>query len=364
MTTSHNEIFAEHAKVRENIEALARWERAPHAINTGKIWKMKMRWKWLLGVAAVLWAGVVIAKGIDAIKWDSKSYRDKSAKEILDEWTPEEDGIDYFGYEENEWSKEGSIISEYHCETPKDFEKKLDAISASYSEELWTFFTQVEEWSPATPETINKVCDSHEKKIWEIKKLLGHNKAMMTPFWKDKFTSPETGEEIIPDDLRKGGFKAFMFIHKNAEWKFLLDTMNKQDLKNVLTQIYDASDKQDFLKKNLGSTAGTITDVGLRVAPFTGSAMSGVDAVKDFKNGNIWSGFWNVGWCIGGFALDIGGVVSFGGTTALGTGLRVAKTGAVMAAHTWVLLAGQWAEQYFTDVRSETIEIDSLTETE
>ena len=63
--------------------------------------------------------------------------------------------------------------------------------------------------------------------------------------------------------------------------------MNKQDLKNVLTQIYGASDKQDFLKKNLGSTAGTITDVGLRVAPFTGSAMSGVDAVKDFKNGNI-----------------------------------------------------------------------------
>lgn len=362
MNTSHNEIFAEHAKVRENIEALARWERAPHVINTGKIWKMKMRWKGILGVAAVLWAGVVIAKGIDAIKWDSKSYRDKSAKEILDEWNPAEDGIDYFGYGENEWTKEVTIISEYHCESPKDFEKKLDAISASYSEDLWTFFTQVEEWSPATPETINKVCDAHEKKIWEVKKLLGNNKNMMTAFWKDKFTSPDTGEEIIPDDLRKGGFKAFMFIHKNAEWKFLLDTMNKQDLKNVLTQIYDASDKQDFLKKNLGSTAGTVTDIGLRVAPFTWSAMSGIDAVKDFQHGNISSGLWNVGWCVWWFALDIAGVVSFGGTTALGTGLRVVKAWAVTAVHTGILLTGQWVQHYFDNARSESIEIDNLSE--
>lgn len=357
MNRSHSEIFAEHAKLRENIDALARWEHPPHVINTGRIWKMKIRWKWLLGVAAVLWAGVVIVKSIDAIKWDSKSYRDKSAKDILDKWTPEEDGVNYFGYDENDETDENdTIISEYHCETPKDFEKKLDTMSASYSEELWTFFTQVEEWSPATPETINKICDAHEKKVWEIKKLLGENKAMMTAFWKDKFTSPETGEEIIPDDLRKEWFKAFMFIHKNAEWKFLLDTINKQDLKNILTQIYDASDKQDFLKKNLGSTAWAVVDVGLRIAPFTGSAMSGVDAVEDFKNGNIKSGFWNVGWCVGGFALDI-----FTAWT-VSTGIRAAKAWVVMAAHTGILLAGQWMQHYFENVRSETVEIDNLSE--
>jgi len=73
-----------------------------------------------------------------------------------------------------------------------------------------------------------------------MKSLIRENKTMMEAFWNKKFTDEETGEEIVPADIREQGVKAFMFIHKK-DGKLTLDYMNHQDMKNVFYILYDAS---------------------------------------------------------------------------------------------------------------------------
>lgn len=53
-------------------------------------------------------------------------------------------------------------------------------------------------------------------------------------------------------------------------------------------------------------------DLALRVAPFTGSFMDGKDAFEHFSRGNTMDGVWSTAWCLGGLALDVGGLFSLG----------------------------------------------------
>jgi hypothetical protein len=92
----------------------------------------------------------------------------------------------------------------------------------------------------------------------------------------------------------------------------------------------------------------------MRIIPFVWPALSGADAVKDFRNGNIKSGLWNVGWCVGWLALDIftWGTVS--------TGLRAAKIAGNVAVHTGIMFAWQGIQEYFENARTDKIDIEKL----
>jgi hypothetical protein len=69
-----------------------------------------------------------------------------------------------------------------------------------------------------------------------MKKLIGNNKELLTEFWKRKFPTGENIDNVLPDELKQIGIKAFMGIYRR-EGKFALECMNKQDMRNILTKI-------------------------------------------------------------------------------------------------------------------------------
>ena len=62
----------------------------------------------------------------------------------------------------------------------------------------------------------------------------------MEAYWNKKFTSEGIGEEIVPEDIRQQGVKAFMFIHRK-DGELTLEYMNHQEMKNVFYTLYDAA---------------------------------------------------------------------------------------------------------------------------
>jgi aspartate/glutamate racemase len=114
-------------------------------------------------------------------------------------------------------------------------------ISMEYQGDMDVFLEKVNDKS-ASIEDINRAGESHEKHVEYTKKLIGNNKGMLKDFWKDKMKENGIIDEVIPEQLKQQGFKAFMAIF-HREGTFQLEHMNKQDLKNVLTKILDESKK-------------------------------------------------------------------------------------------------------------------------
>lgn len=254
--------------------------------------------------------------------------------------------------------------SEYTCETPEDFNKRIEAIETQYTESVSKFLDPefIQNLSNEEREKrIQEAADSHMLRVGILKSLIKANRGMMEWYWNKHFTSDEMGEEVVPEDIRKQGVKAFMFIHRK-EGKLTLDYMNHQDMKNVFYLLYDESHK-NWAEKNLGNWVATAGDIALRVAPFTGSYMDGSDAYKSFSRGNVGDGLWSTAWCVGGLILDVGWVVSAGWTTAAWSALRaakVAKTAGKALLHNWVQFGTQFGISLAKVPRSESISIDKL----
>ena len=337
-----------------------------------RIWESHLRSvKWLrwsakiLGILAVtVGAGVAIEKIAGAVHWDSSE---------IDKWelhTTTEDDYKYYGFrKENETAgNETKETNEYTCESPEEFDKRIVAIETQYTEAISKFFD---------PEFINNLsAEEREKKIQEaadghmirvdtMKSLIGANKDMMEAYWNKKFTSGGTGEEVVPEEIRKQGVKAFMFIHRK-DGKLSLDYMNHQEMKNVFYTLYDAA-HTGFLEWTLWEKGAMAADLTLRVAPFTGSFMDGKDAYGSFSRGNIGDGIMSTAWCLGGLALDVGWFFSFGWSTAAGVALRTGKAGVRIAQTTWkallhngIQLGTQFGMKLAEIPRSESVSIESL----
>ncbi len=335
-----------------------------------RIWESHIRSvKWLRGSAKILgiiavtvWAWVAIEKVANAIHGDSSE---------IDRWDEVSANDDqYYGFkkdaqETNIEKKEGN---EYTCETPEEFNERIEAIETQYTESINKFFDPEFVNSVSSDERekhIQEAADGHMLRVDMMKSLIRENKTMMEAFWNKTFTNEETGEEIVPNDIREQGVKAFMFIHKK-DGELTLDYMNHQDMKNVFYILYDGA-HTSFLEEGLGEKWAMATDLGLRVAPFTGSFMDGKDAYQHFSRGNTMDGVWSTAWCIGGLALDIGWFFSFGWTAAAGTALRTTKAGVKIAKTAWgallhngVQLGVQFGTSLAKVPRSESINIDKL----
>lgn len=335
-----------------------------------RIWESHIRSvKWLRGSAKILgiiavtvWAWVAIEKVANAIHGDSSE---------IDRWSEVSTNDDqYYGFkkdarETNIEKKEGN---EYTCETPEEFNERIEAIETQYTESINKFFDPEFVNSVSSDERekhIQEAADGHMLRVDIMKSLIRENKTMMEAFWNKTFTNEETGEEIVPNDIREQGVKAFMFIHKK-DGELTLDYMNHQDMKNVFYILYDGA-HTSFLEQGLGEKWAMATDLGLRVAPFTGSFMDGKDAYQHFSRGNTMDGVWSTAWCIGGLALDIGWFFSFGWTAAAGTALRTTKAGVKIAKTAWgallhngVQLGVQFGTSLAKVPRSESISINNL----
>lgn len=93
---------------------------------------------------------------------------------------------------------------------------------------------------------IQEAADGHMLRVDMMKSLIKANKEMMEAHWNKHFTNEETGEEVVPNDIREQGVKAFMFIHKK-DGELTLDYMNHQDMKNVFYILYDGA-RTSFLE--------------------------------------------------------------------------------------------------------------------
>jgi hypothetical protein len=331
-------------KVAQNLIAKEKWLKLPHEkINLKVLHDVKVRGRGIMAIAGMIGLWYAIDKSIEALKWpDSGSYRDKSAQEVLDESAPDEDGIDYFGYDLEEASDDTSLEkSNTHCENITQFETKEKQMEQEYLEDFNDLYQKLQT-KAATIEDINKVCEAHGKRVEFMKKLLGENKWFLQEFWNKKFPQDGYVDNILPEELKeRQNIKAFMAIFRRGG-KFELEYMNQQDLKNILTKMKDDSEKfmgQDYI------------EWGMTLIPVYGNFIYGKDAIKDFKNGDTKSALWNLGWCVGWLILDI---------TTAGTVGAVARA-AKLAAHTGVALTGQSIQKYFDDARSETISIEQLS---
>lgn len=117
----------------------------------------------------------------------------------------------------------------------------MDEVSELYRKDLEHFLDP--EWIKKASEkevqsAIEKTADAHMRHVATIKSMIHGNKKLMEEFWKKNFTDEETGEEIIPKDIRESGVKAFMFIHKK-QGELVLEYMNRQDMKNILYTVYE-----------------------------------------------------------------------------------------------------------------------------
>ncbi len=335
-----------------------------------RIWESHIRSvKWLRGSAKILgiiavtvWAWVAIEKIANAVHGDSSE---------IDKWDEVSENDDrYYGFkkdakETNIEKKEGN---EYTCETPEEFNERIEAIETQYTEAINKFMDPEFVNAVSSDErekNIQEAADGHMLRVDMMKSLIKANKEMMEAHWNKHFTNEETGEEVVPNDIREQGVKAFMFIHKK-DGELTLDYMNHQDMKNVFYILYDGA-RTSFLEDWLGEKWAMATDLGLRVAPFTGSFMDGKDAYQHFSRGNTMDGVWSTAWCIGGLALDIGWFFSFGWTAAAGTALRTTKAGVKIAKTAWgallhngVQLGVQFGTSLAKVPRSESISINDL----
>ena len=328
-----------------------------------------VKWlKWsakVLGIIALtIGAGVAIEKISEAIHGDSSE---------ADKWNMVEEGGDkYYGFRKDKiaLNNEKKEKNEYTCESPEEFEKRIVAIETQYTESISKFFDPefVNSLSGEEREKkIQEAADGHMIRVDAIKLLIWANKDMMEAYWNKKFTSEGVWEEIVPEEIRKQGVKAFMFIHRK-DGKLTLEYMNHQEMKNVFYTLYDAA-HESFLEGTLGEKGAIAADLTLRVAPFTGSFMDGKDAYQSFSRGNIGDGIMSTAWCIGGLVLDIGWFVSFGWSTAAGVALRSGKAGIKIAQTTWkallhngVQLWTQFGMKLAQVPRSESISIDRIPE--
>lgn len=331
--------------------------------------------KGLRGSAKVLWilaatvgAGFGIEKVAEYIHGDS--HENRSTWESTNE-----DDEKYFWFKKNnvQSAAEQKEKGSENCETPEEFNKRIEMIETQYTESITKFLDP--EWvqnisSTEREKIVQEAADGHMLRVDAIKSLIRANKWMMEWFWNKQFTNEETGEEIIPNDIREQGVKAFMFIHKK-DGKLTLDYMSHQDMKNVLYLLYDQNYK-NALERNLGSGGATAVDLTLRVAPFTGSFMDGKDAYGRFSRGNIWDGLWSTAWCIGGLAIDIASTaatltgiwatvwVPVQGLAISARGAKIAKIAGKALLHNWVQFGVQFGTSLAKVPRSESIKIDDL----
>ncbi len=355
--TSHREL----SEIREAMGELLHGRKPKIRLSEAHLRSVKgLRWSAkVLGVLALtVGAWFAIEKVAEYIHGDSHETEHKG--------TADEDDEKYYWFKrENQASHtEKKEKSEYTCETPEDFNKRIEAIETQYAESVNKFLDPefIQNLSSEEREKrIQEAADSHMLRVGILKSLVKANRGMMEWYWNQHFTTDEMGEEVVPEDIRKQGVKAFMFIHRK-EGKLTLDYMNHQDMKNVFYLLYDESHK-NWAEKNLGNWVATAGDIALRVAPFTGSYMDGSDAYKSFSRGNVGDGLWSTAWCVGGLILDVGWVVSAGWTTAAWSALRaakVAKTAGKALLHNWVQFGTQFGISLAKVPRSESISIDKL----
>lgn len=341
--------------------------------------------RWIAGILVTLGIGAyVIPKAADYIKWDSHQMaRNKIETEEgfygFQKWSTKTSAENTPNIDEkknNSWDLENKETTVDTYKTPEEFNKHMDELSESYRKDIAPFFDP--EWIKKTPESevkkaIEAVLDNHMKHVETMKAMLHSNKWLMDAFWRKHFVDDATGEEIIPKDVRDSGVKAFMFIHKkNGE--LVLDYMNRGDMNGVIYSLYE-SHKDRVLKwvsDNIHDTVWGVWDFALRVAPYTGSVMSGVDAFDSFKKWEIKEWFWNVGWCIGGLIIDFGStILDATGIWALaGVPLEAAVVTARWAkitkwllkavAHGGIMLTWQFVQAVTKYDRSESVKISEL----
>ncbi len=332
--------------------------------------------KWLRGSAKIFWilaltigAGYGIDKITDYLQGDS-----------YEAWANTQSNSDdekYYGFKkkseqvsENKERWNNREKNEFFCETPEEFQQKVEAIETQYTESIEKFMDP--EWvqNVSTEERekrIQEAADGHMLRVDLMKSLIGANKGMMEWFWNKHFTN-ESGEEIVPEGIRKEWVKAFMFIHKK-QGELTLEYMSHQDMKNVFYILWDQN-HQNWAEKNLGSWAAFAGETALRVLPFTGSYMDWQDAWESFSRGNISDGIWSTAWCLGGLVLDVGWLVSFGGTTAAASWLRATRAGVKAVEigknvarawfHNGIQLWVQFGQKLAKIPRSESIKISDI----
>lgn len=363
LATFNHDFWERHMNIRAEIAALNNAQQIhvhwPDIRRPGA--QAKFLWKWVLWIAGIFGAGYLINKAAVAIHGES------SEEDYV--W----EDIDFYGYGDGadshkEIGKTEKTIEKNNgndewffekSETFNEFKQKIEVIENEYREELWDFMNP--EWIQKTsPEDvkniIQKLSASHLKKVWDIKKLIGTNKDMAEKFWGEKFINEKSWEEVIPQELREMKVTAFMYITKKNNI-LTLESMNQAEFERSLFLLYKGT-HESWLEQTIWKTGTTVLKGGVSLIPYVWNMVSWYDAYESFSEGNIRDGLWNVGWCVGGLALDI---VSF---WSAWTALRATKLGAKIATnmvgHTAIMLWAQTVQALSEVPRSDSIKIDNL----